>query len=882
MRSIRLILILIFSSGIFFLKSETDPLKPLFDRLRDAVSAGKDDSILVYADQVLKEADRSGSNPDYYRLRALSNKASACARLNRTKEAIDLFYQALKLCKDTSSLKIEAYIYNQLGSINYDQKNTALAKSCFRQEVRLKRNSNDRKGFAGSLLNLSAVYRSMREYDSSAMVLKEFQKIVGDKIDESTKGHYYNALAVQFHSYYKRDSLRWQLDSAVTNYERSLSVWLKLGDLREAFRPLFNIGGVYHARGEYVKALGYYQRALELTSRLNLFREKMTIYGNMAEAYNDLHDYKQSTDYFRKYIEIKDTVQNQELKDYSLRLDRQFKDEQNKILIQQQQLQIAEKNLKIEQQGKRIYLSLLIALVLLAVAVFVMIRFNFQKRLNEKTEEAKKKFFSNVVHEIRTPLSMIQAPLNVLKTRVSSADDRNNIDMAERNIQRLNELVNQMLDMSKIDAVKYNLNETFGDLEVFFNDILSNYKKLAGDKQISFVDHYNLQQRLAFFDKDALEKVTGNLLSNAIKYTSGGQRIGIDVDTEETEQGLKLTISVWDTGVGISEKDQEKIFSRFYRSEKTAGSAKGVGIGLALVKDLVDLQKGTIQLKSKEGKGSTFTVMLPLRTKEEAAKSEAPAIDDNAPLILIAEDDADILEFNSTYLEQNNFRVLKARNGREALLLIEKTLPDLILSDLMMPELDGLGLLRAVRSNPESDHIPVIMLSAKAAAESRMEALKTGVQGYLVKPFLPEELLSLVRNQIEILGKKKTEFKEQIGQPEKRPEEKFTGSEPYTQKLFALIFKQLDDPELSVEKLADQMATNRSHFQRKVKTITGLSPSEIVRTIRLEKAKELLLAKSGNITEVAYQTGFSSQSYFTKCFTQHFGLSPTQMLQQQK
>ncbi|MGZ3930370.1 MAG: response regulator, partial [Bacteroidia bacterium] len=671
---------------------------------------------------------------------------------------------------------------------------------------------------------------------------------------------------------------------AIANYERSLAVWLHLNNKQEAFRPLFNIGHAYHDKKQYVKALGYYQRALELAGRLGLSREKMTIYGNMAEVYYDLNEHKQAADYFRRYIEIKDSVQSKDIKDYTLELDKQFKAEENKTIIQKQRLELAEQDLKLEQQNKRLYLSLLVVLLLVVAAVFIVVYFNFQKRLNEKTEEAKKKFFSNVVHEIRTPLSMIQAPLKVLRTRLNSPEELNNIELAERNIQRLNELVNQMLDISKIDAVKYSLNETFGDLESFFIQFLGNYKKLAADKNIALVHQYNIQHKVAFFDKDALEKIAGNLLGNAIKYTPNGQRVGIDADTEETEQGIQLTLSVWDTGPGIPEKEQEKIFNRFYRSEKTAANTKGVGIGLALVKDLIELQKGSIVLKSREAKGSTFTVTLQLRTKEAPQLSDAPAksLNEHAPLILVVEDDADILEFNATYLEQNKFRVLKARHGKEALALLEKTLPDLVITDLMMPELDGLGLLKLIRGNSESDHIPVIILSAKAAPESRVEALKAGAQGYLVKPFLPEELVSVVTNQLEILGKKKTEFRELIAQPEKKTEEKFTGTEPYTQKLFALIFKQLDDPELSVEKLADQMATNRSHFQRKVKTITGFSPSEIIRAIRLEKAKELLLARNGNITEVAYQTGFSSQSYFTKCFTQQFGLSPTQLLQNAK
>jgi len=439
-----------------------------------------------------------------------------------------------------------------------------------------------------------------------------------------------------------------------------------------------------------------------------------------------------------------------------------------------------------------------------------------------------------------------------------------------------------MLDISKIESTTYNLNETFGDLDIFFNQLISNYTKTATEKNIILLHRINLQSKLAFFDKDALEKITGNLLSNAIKYTPNNRQVGIDVFGDETETGYKLSINVWDTGVGISEGEQQKIFTRFYRSSVTANSTKGVGIGLSLVKDLVDLLKGTIEVKSSEGKGAAFSVNLILKVTEKESAIESVIADEDSSVVLLVEDDEEILNFNANYLGKKGYSVLKSKNGKEALALIEKILPDIIITDLMMPEMDGATLLKTIRKQESTNHIPVIVLSAKASAESRMEILKLGAQAYLAKPFLPDELFILVLNQIEILSKRKTDFIQQIAQPEKTVEEKYVGTEPYTQKLFTLIFREIDNSELSVEGLADMMATNRSHFQRKIKAMIGLSPSELIRTIRLEKAKELLIAKKGNITEVAYQTGFSSQSYFTKCFTQHFGSSPTQMLQSNK
>lgn len=831
---------------------------------------------MIYADELLGQSKKQRSN--FYIITSLFRKGSAFAQLNKEKEASDLLYQALKLCADTTEDFLKAGIYNELAILSYHRNNPVIAKSYYRDEIKIRRAMKDNYRVAHCLLNLSTMHRRLGETDSSSVLLNEVKTLALKINYPELLAHYYQSQGAQWQTIKKSDS-------AEVYYLKALSYWKTLNNKRDEMIPLFNLGLIYHLKNDFKKALEHYLQVEKITEENNLDSYRLTLYGNLAEVYYDLKDYKRSAEYFRKHIETNNANQKKEISEYTGKLDRQFKIEKNEI-VQKQKEEIAEQTLMIEDQNQRIYLSLMAIVVVVGVLLVLLFYYNFKKRLNIKIEEAKKNFFSNVVHEIRTPLSMIQAPLKLLKTKITSPDDLQNIDLAERNIKRLNELVNQMLDISKLDSVKYKLNETFGDIEVFFTQLISTYTKLAVEKNITILNQFNITHKVAFFDKDALEKITGNLLGNAIKYSPNHSQIGIDVYTEETEQGIKLSINVWDTGFGITKKDQENIFNRFYRSEKTAGNTKGVGIGLSLVKELVEIQDGSVFVKSEEGKGSTFTVTITLKEKEEHViiRSETPysLIDGDLDQILIVEDDKDILEFNTGYLEQNKFKVIKAKNGKEALELLERTLPDLIISDLMMPELDGIGLLKAVKNNAQSNHIPVIILSAKAAPESRMEALRLGAQGYLAKPFLPEELLSVVKNQLEILRKRKTEFKELITQPEKKVEEKFVGTEPYTQKLFALIFKQIEDPELSVEKLADQMATNRSHFQRKVKTITGLSPSEIIKTIRLEKANELLLSKNGNITEVAYQTGFSSQSYFTKCYTQHFGISPTQMLQRHK
>ncbi len=245
-------------------------------------------------------------------------------------------------------------------------------------------------------------------------------------------------------------------------------------------------------------------------------------------------------------------------------------------------------------------------------------------------------------------------------------------------------------------------------------------------------------------------------------------------------------------------------------------------------------------------------------------------------MILIVEDDKDILQFNRSLMEEEGYSVVTAQNGNEAIVALSNALPDLVVTDLMMPGKDGLELLKEIRANVLTAHIPVIILSAKASVQARTEGLAEGAQAYLPKPFSPAELKGLVRNQLQLLHSQKERYKADTTSDNKNVEERFSGTDPFTQKCYATIQEHLDDPQLSVEKLAELMTINRSHFQRKIKTLTGYSPSELIKTIRLEKALEILLKKEANITETAYATGFTSQSYFTKCFSEHFGYPPSQ------
>lgn len=828
------------------------------------IKDGFPDSAIVLTDHIIDEARARKDTGTL--VQAVGVKAFAFAQQQKTKEATALYFEALKLCRRPADDAQASFICNELGYLYFEESDFSTAKTYFRQDLAIKRQMRDSGGVGDQLINLAGIHRLLREYDSTTILLKEVGGILSRQPDPTLSGYYHNATGNLMQATER-------LDSAVQHYQKAIYFFRLSHKYVDLFKALYNTGVLQVARGRYSEAIDYLLQSERLADSLQATREKMTISKGLAEAYASAGNFEKAYQYRTQYAALSDSLKRTELNTSIAELDKKFQTEKNREIIQQQQIELQ------AARNRTLWIVILLIVLVFALLLFALYVF-FRRRVNKQVEAAKEKFFSNVVHEIRTPLSMIQAPVELLKKSNTDPAGKAQLELAERNIHRLNELINQMLDISKIDAARYQLKEDYGNLAEFITGMAASFEAQAAARQQKLVLQMDLEPSYAYIDKDAFEKIIGNLVGNAIKYTPAGGAIGLDVSALQHDNALALTLVVWDTGSGMTREEQARIFDRFYRSGTSdQAGVKGIGIGLALVKELVDLMHGTIAVQSEPGKGSAFTVSLPLKLKAEARQG---LLTTTNACILLVEDDDEILGFNRQLLADEGYSVLTAKDGRDALSLLGSASPDLIITDRMMPGTDGLELLKQVRAEVGTAHIPVIMLSAKGSAGSKMEALSAGAQGYMVKPFSPAELLALVKNQLDILQKRKQEFKMQAESPGKSPEEKYKGTEPYTQKFFALIFDKLSDPELTVEKLADLMATNRSHFQRKIKALTGFSPSELLKAIRLEKAKELLLARSGNVTEVAYRAGFSSQSHFTRSFTQHFGIPPTQMLQNAK
>jgi signal transduction histidine kinase/DNA-binding response OmpR family regulator len=834
-------------------------IAPNMDRLVALVNR-KSDTAIATADSILKLADKYNDMPS--RIKAMTLKGKSLFQHKKNKEAVDLYFEALRLCKSPADDKQIAYLYGELGFAYYSQQHFKESIQYYKKELEIRRRVNGRDSVGNQLINLSVMYHQQKQTDSAFMALNEVAAILTRNNDTRLRGYYYINRGALLEG-------KGNLDSATYCYLQAYETWKNAGEESQLFKVTFNLGYIEYEKKNYRKALEYYHRSEAAAKKFGMMSEVAHVYGTMAESYAAVNDYKNAYDNLYLYATLSDSLAKADFNSYIAKLDKQFQTEKNRQTIQQQQLEL-------QKQKSRMLLIVLVFIVVLFLAIGIFSYLTFKSRLSKKVEEAKAKFFANVAHEIRTPLSMIQGPVKMLQSKVSDPTLKYHLDIAERNTLRLNDLINQMLTISKIDSDKYQLNESLGNAGAFIEELLVTYRLQAAERNIEFTAQIDTTPSNILFDKDALEKVIGNLLSNAIKYTPNGGAVGIEAVNTASAGTVTLTMNVWDTGRGIAKDEQEKIFGRFYRSaENEKAGTKGIGIGLSLVKDLVSLMHGNITVDSEAGKGSVFTVQLPF--KQKTVSNSMANISATGTTILLVEDDNDIRDFNKTILEEKGFNVITATNGNEATAILENHLPDLLITDLMMPGKDGIALLKEIRGNEVTNHLPAIILSARTSFDAKMEGITAGAQVYLPKPFAPDELVALVQNQLQVLEKQRSLYREQAKDTRQTLEERFAGSDPFTLKCYSTIQEHLDDAQLSVERLAEIMNTNRSHFQRKLKALTGYSPSELIRTIRLEKAKELLSKKEGNITEVAYMAGFTSQSYFTKCFSDHFGYPPSQV-----
>lgn len=513
-------------------------------------------------------------------------------------------------------------------------------------------------------------------------------------------------------------------------------------------------------------------------------------------------------------------------------------------------------------------------------------------------DEAKTRFFSNITHEFRTPLTLIKGPLEqVIENPPPATVLKKRMQGVLKNTNHILGLINQLLDLSKLESGGMKLEVVYNDIIAHTNDVVTRFQQLAKKKEQHLTFITLEKSWKTYFDQEKWDKLLYNLISNAIKFTPKNGNIQVKLNAIIIDNENTIVLEVKDSGIGMDEKQQQSVFNRFYQADNSlTRSHEGSGIGLALVKELITLQGGTIRLESERDKGSTFTILLPILKnhtlsskqpenipfesylnfetgEDEISKNQNRSNDKEKLELLIVEDNEDMRNYIKQCLNSTLYNITEASNGKEGLEKAFSVIPDIIISDVMMPKMNGFELTKTIRNTLSTSHIPLILLTAKSTLESKLEGLARGADAYLTKPFSPKELELRVEKLIELRTLIQKRYEGNIVEPSKT----YQQEDGFIIQLKEYIIEHLDETELNGDQIGKHFSISRVQLYRKLKALTNLSVSEYIKNIRLEIALQLVTEGQLNISEIAYKTGFSSPSLFSKSFKKSFGKSPSQM-----
>ncbi|MCC6725061.1 MAG: response regulator [Saprospiraceae bacterium] len=734
-------------------------------------------------------------------------------------------------------------------------------------------------------------------------------------------------------------------DTALIYYQKALDLSSKhhLEDVESAVSS--NMGVYYHKKGEMDKAIEYYKKAAEnhqvnAENRFNLCFYLL----NVGHAYKKLENWNEAKIWYEKAMPVCVSSGNLEgvgsywlglsqvykgLGDYKLGYEAQAKLMETESKLKEQQYSRATQELetKYETAKKETQLAaerqkrnnLLIGAIVVVLALGILFQFlrSKQKIRQKETELAaqiehaeaeklremdalKSTFFANISHEFRTPLTLIVSPLEQMINGSFQGDFQKYYRVMHRNGKRLLDLVNQLLDLSRLESGKLKLQVAESDFAGFVRAVAYSFESLAVRKQIDYQVIVEDAPATCYFDKDKVEKILNNLISNAFKFTNDGKQIMVSSSIADG----KAQFVVMDQGMGITADQMPHIFERFAKTV-TSELQPGSGIGLALTKELVELHKGKIEVESREGEGTIFRVMLPISPTAYASEETTASMSEleslpirsieatakmaqefniksaleilDKPVLLVVEDNIDVRNYIVDQF-RGQYQIIEAENGRHGLERALETTPDLVISDIMMPEMDGTEFCKLLKTNEKTSHIPVVMRPALAEQGDRLKGLELGADDYLVKPFDAKELTVRVANLIAVRQKLQEHYRRSLNSfaPIAQVEAESMDA-VFLKKVREAVEVNLDDENFSVVELSAQVGMSRSQLHRKLSALTGFSPNEVIRNMRLERAKLLLEKKAGNASEVAYLTGFNSPAYFAKCFKDYFGVTPSEV-----
>lgn len=799
-------------------------------------------------------------------IQALNNIATDYRRMGMLDVAQSYHYQALSLCDESSDTtyqmrKNRVKALNGLGNIYLSIYSYDDADSVFRQALEGEHQLGSATGQAINYANLDSIY-SARGDDEKAMDYYR-QSMFYNKKDSNLLGmalcHLY------FGNIYER---RQQYDLALREYEQSDRMMTDLKDLWHALEPRLALASVYYHTHEDAKALALLDRADATARQINSWEHIVEVHHLYFQLMQRQGRYHEALDHHLIATAYQDSILDNEKLDriHNIGINIERTRQQEMVDMAQNELQTEK---RIRQQSAWLFgLTVILLLAVISALLYVQRMRHHSMEMMREASRLREDFFTNITHEFRTPLTVILGLSRKIRENTEvpqSVSDK--ASTIERQGNRLLTLVTQLLDISKVKSVIGEPNWQHGNICAQVAMLLETYIDYAANRGVTLKYHYDKAIEMDFVP-DYVNKVMSNLVSNALKFTPNGGTISVNL----YQRGDRLHIDVSDTGHGISSDKLAHIFEPFYTTGDM-GEAKGTGIGLALTQEIISHLNGTITAESQVGKGTTFHIVMPIQNRSADPVTETEIGNSGKPIIVVAEDNADVADLLCTQLEPF-YEVVAARDGIEALKHAGEIIPDLVITDVMMPNMDGMALARAIRANDLTAHIPIIMVTARVTEQDRIEGIKAGADAYLVKPFNTEELLTRVAKLLEQRIMLRDKYAQTITQA---PVTDDAIEDHFLARVEQVIVAHINKGEdITVTMVADDLNITARQLHRKVTGLINQSPAALIRITRINCAKTIMAAKPEMpLKSVALACGFTDYSHFAKVFRTVTGVSPT-------
>lgn len=881
---------------------------------------------LLAADSLMEEAYQCYDNTEFSKSIELSRRVlpvyaagkdsagmsdvfshlSACYhRISMTDSALSNGFAGLRIDESQNDLERLSSSYNNLAGIFLGCERPQEARAFIIKAISIENEINPERPTKKAIrYGIAAeVYLKLNKTDTALTYINKAYEI--DSMAADTI-HMARRLAVMGDTYNAMDNP----GKAMECYNRSLYFLEITGDKFSQMLTYKNLGSLHDKQGNKAEAMKCLEQSALLAQECNAKRVLQQDYVLMADVLRESNPH-QALQFMKQSTDLKDSIYNDATSKLTAQYAMEFESKQKQLTIEEQQHSITTQRL--------IIIATSIAVMLLLVGCVALFLINWLRskamRAEKNAEQTKDLFFTNVTHEFRTPLTVILGETESLRLADKSPTNQPRYNAIINQGNHLLDLVNQLLNMSKVRTAVGALQWQNGDISTMVMMIVENMRVAAENRNITITTEIDDSDFNIDFVPEYCHSIVSNLIANSLKFTSNGGHINIALSNNQST----ITFKIIDDGCGIKAKDLPHIFDLFYQGD-TQNVDLGTGIGLSIVKLMTEAMNGNISVESEEGHGTTFTIKLPAKQQQgdfpkwmpkmltkpfEEELPTTPSIEDAAvpfndeadesiskPIALVVEDNADVALFIEHVLE-SQYKVVQARNGREGLSKAHEIVPDIIITDLMMPEINGYELCKMIRSDELVNHVPIVIVTARSTDKDRLEALDVGADAFLVKPFNNDELRALAENLL--LNRKMLRLKFQnITTPyvtEPKANDSITmplttatvveqRNRAFIDKVKTIIGNNIDNSDMNSLFIADKMNLSQRQLNRKIKSIGGIDTTTLIRDVRISVAKEMLINTDNPVNEIAEQCGFESSSYFSKIFKQYTKLTPTDFRKQ--